>query len=184
MFDSFGIACLAATSVAFLAASVGKASRPAAFSETLDVAASALSPAARRVFVVTLPLLEFVLAVALWPVATRRAAAIGCAGLLVIFGAVALWTEHRGESVGCNCFGVGNAKLGVSTAARNAVLLVPALVSAVGGNRIDVSGAPSWMPLLIATLGVVASVSLTELAVDTWRGASAFRDATTLQSSE
>lgn len=81
---------------------------------------------------------EIIAAVLLLIPQTVRAGAAWSAALLIGFSGFALYYVYvlHGEALECNCFGgIIASQLGVSTALRNLVLLVPALIVVFGARR-------------------------------------------------
>jgi len=69
---------------------------------------------------------------------TVRVGALWAATLLIGFSAFALYYVYvlHGEALECNCFGgIIASQLGVTTALRNLVLLIPALIVLFGASR-------------------------------------------------
>lgn len=84
--------------------------------------------------------IEVVTAVLLLVPRTVRAGAIVAAVMLLGFAAYALYYVYvlRGEPLECGCFGrIIGSQLGVNTALRNLVLLLPALLLIFGYRRGD-----------------------------------------------
>ncbi|HEY3103388.1 MAG TPA: MauE/DoxX family redox-associated membrane protein [Pyrinomonadaceae bacterium] len=82
---------------------------------------------------------EIVAALLLLIPKTVRAGAAWAAVLLIGFSAFALYYTYglHGEPLECNCFGgIIASQLGVSTALRNLVLLIPAVIVFFGARRI------------------------------------------------
>ena len=80
---------------------------------------------------------ELIAAVLLLAGKTVRAGAIWSGLLLIGFSAFALYYVYvlHGEALECNCFGgIIASQLGVSTALRNLVLLVPAVIVFFGAS--------------------------------------------------
>src|SRR6266545_2801703 len=78
---------------------------------------------------------EIVVALLLLIPKTVRAGAVLAAALLIGFSAFALYYTYglHGEPLECNCFGgIIASQLGVTTALRNLVLLIPAVILLFG----------------------------------------------------
>jgi hypothetical protein len=81
---------------------------------------------------------ELIVAVLLIVPRTVRWGAVGAALLLIEFSAFALFYTYglHGEALECGCFGnIIGSQLGVTTALRNLVLLIPALVVFFGARK-------------------------------------------------
>lgn len=94
-----------------------------------------------------LPFVELAVAIGLVVLSDARVAAVAAAVLLAAFTALVAANLAHGRSPVCRCFGdVGRAApISTATVARNAALLVMALVVAVAGGGDD--------PLGLLTLG-------------------------------
>lgn len=77
---------------------------------------------------VTLPAVEIALGMALIaaPLAWRRAAALGTAGLMAVFTVAVAQVMARGIDVECGCFGSGTGPVTMLTVARDVALLAAA----------------------------------------------------------
>ncbi len=96
------------------------------------------------IFVVTI---ESLIALLLLIPRTVRAGAAATAALLLAFAGYALYYVYvlSGEPLECGCFGgIIASQLGVSTALRNLVLLLPAILVIVGYPRVRRSLALDW----------------------------------------
>ena len=119
-----------------------------------------LPPAPARAGAVLLPALEVVLAAALVPAGTARAAALAAAALFALFTVVPLVALVRGQTIDCNCFGaLHSGRLGPATIARNALLIAAAAAAAAwgGGSVADLDG--TAVAALAAGLVVAAQVA-------------------------
>ena len=82
--------------------------------------------------------IEILVALLLIVPRTVRVGAVAAALLLIGFSVFALYYVYvlHGERLECNCFGgIIASQLGVSTALRNLVLLIPAVIVFFGGIR-------------------------------------------------
>ncbi len=110
----------------FGAAAIGKARHLGAFTKTLlDLG---LPSAAARFAVRFIIGYEALLAILLVTGISAFVAAMLAIGLLIAFVGVALVAHVSKRTVLCNCFGVGDSTLGLSTIARSGMLMVPAVV--------------------------------------------------------
>jgi hypothetical protein len=108
--------------------------------------------------VASLPWLEFTLAGALLVPQFRRAGAITCLLLLLVFTAVMLSSSRGANALPCGCFGSAEGNSSWWPYARNSSLALLAVVSAVGGHP---RGSPEILALMVvASIGVFTSAVL------------------------
>lgn len=107
----------------FVIAGVLKLRDPTAFAT--EIANYRFLPALAPYLATTLPMIEVVLGLALviGPGPWRRAAALGTAGLLVVFLVAVTQVVARGINVECGCFGGNSGPVTGWTIARDLVLL-------------------------------------------------------------
>jgi uncharacterized membrane protein len=120
------LAARALFSAAFLAAGFLKWSDPAAFAASLRIGLPVLPERLVLLGALWLPVLEIVLALALWAPTWRRGAMLASALLLVAFSVFLGHAWVTGRALECGCFGTLSAYLGDTPGAallRNAVLL-------------------------------------------------------------
>jgi hypothetical protein len=129
---------------------------------------------AAGVVVRMLPLVELLIAVALFPRPTARWAALSAVGLLAVFCVAIVRALARGERPECACFGrVHSAPVGGGTLVRNAALAAVAGLIAAAGPGTDIGGALASVE--VTPLGVAVVLVLLALVLQGWFGWQLFR---------
>lgn len=145
-----------ALAVVFATAAAGKAMDLAGSRQAL--ANFGVAPKLAAIGGRTLPAVEALIAVALVLTATARWAAVAAALLLGAFIVVIRRLLRAGRAPDCHCFGqIHSEPVGASTLIRNAVLVVAALIIAIGGpGRSLASFNGEGLALLLTAMATVA----------------------------
>lgn len=136
--------CLAAV---FLWAAVTKLRDPTEFA--IEIGHYDLFPELAPYLAASLPAAELVLGASLlaFPSVWRRAAALGCLLLMVMFTGAATSAYARGLDIDCGCFGKGTGPITWLTLARDAALIAACvLVVRLTPNVHPKQGSPTSTP--------------------------------------
>ncbi|MFC9733809.1 MauE/DoxX family redox-associated membrane protein [Streptomyces roseolus] len=179
MTDPLILAFRCVVAVVLAASALGKARAPGAFRTSVRemriVPLRALGPVALAV-----PVLEALLAVAVWvPALTTWAFALSF-GLIAVFTAALASVLRRGIDTSCSCFGASRTRVGPAHLVRNAALLAAtatgfaASLAAGGPGPVPVAGSLDPAGVLVSLLGAVcvsALVLSTDLLAAVFSGA-------------
>ncbi|MEV6201691.1 MauE/DoxX family redox-associated membrane protein [Streptomyces sp. NPDC051771] len=176
--DPLNLALRCVVAVVFAASALGKARAPGAFRTTVRemriVPLRALGPVA-----VAVPVLEAVLAVAVWVPALTTWAFVLSFGLIAVFTAALASVLRRGIDTSCSCFGASRTRVGPAHLVRNAVLLAAtgtgfaASLAAGGPGPVPVAGSLDPAGVFVSLFGAVcvsALVLSTDLLADVFSG--------------
>ncbi|MFE5797963.1 MauE/DoxX family redox-associated membrane protein [Streptomyces sp. NPDC056503] len=174
MTDSLILAFRCVVAVVFAASALGKARAPGEFRTT--VREMRLVPlGAVGAVAVAVPVLEALLAAAVWvPALTTWAFALSF-GLIAVFTAALASVLRRKIDTSCSCFGASRTRVGPAHLVRNAVLLgatatgCVASLAAGGPGPVPVLGSSDFTGVFTGILGAVcvsALVLSTDLLAD------------------
>lgn len=178
MTDSLILALRCVVAVVFAASALGKARAPGEFRATvrdMRVVPGRLT----RPVAVAVPVLEAVLAAAVWvPALTTWAFAVSF-GLIAAFTAALVSVLRRKIDTSCSCFGASRTRVGPAHLVRNAVLLGAtaagflAALAAGGPGSVPVAGSLDPTGVFVSLFGAVcvsALVLSTDLLADVFSG--------------